>query len=177
VLTTTGPQGGHEARGTLVGVLNGLKALGLVGFAKGEKLPDNLPDGTLHGSEYACGVESDDYMRRWLHGSLRWSVSSSDEAGLTRPYQLCLRQGPKVRKDGFSVRRLIFFAFELFRNAESAFGGSDDSGEFIVGNSIERIGLDLQLLRKNGGDDLQVDFRARLADLLDDRTPFSTQSA
>jgi hypothetical protein len=68
----------------------------------------------LHGTG---GVESDDYMRRWLHGSLQWSVSSADEAGLTRPNQFCLRQGPKVRKDEFSVRCLIFFAFELFSNA------------------------------------------------------------
>ena len=28
---------------------------------------DGLPDGMLHGSEYAGSVESDDYIRRWLH--------------------------------------------------------------------------------------------------------------
>jgi hypothetical protein len=81
----------HGARSWVCSTVSSL--LGLVGFAKGENYPT------------VCRM------------ALRWSVSSADEAGLTLPYQLCLRQGPKVRKEESSVRRLIFFAFELFRNA------------------------------------------------------------
>jgi hypothetical protein len=66
----------------------------------------------------------------------------------------------------FSARRACFCC-ALVGNAEGVSGGSDESSELIVRNSIERVALDLELLRKDGGDDLQVDFRARLADLLD----------
>jgi hypothetical protein len=101
------------------------------------------------------GVQRDRFLVR--------EISSLQAARSTKRSNLPLLSGHSCTPKSWSRYR----AFDLFFDAQSVPGGGDESSELIVCKPIERIALDLQLLRKNGGDDLQVDVRPRFANLLD----------